>query len=299
MKFYKEKKNNDFKVGLFTLIGLTILVLCYVWLTEMMENRNYTHLHVAFKNAGNTEVGNPVTINGVKKGRVEKIEVFQDGVILQLKVQLDFPLKEGTKFHILESSLMGDIQVEILPGNGQKNLDITKVQNGKRQIGLTTLVANLGDMVVGLEAALDKIYGKANLIDDIHSVMDTTGVILNKFNMSYDKNSALIEELISNANQVTAKLNAFLAANQDNLTHTIGKTSLLVTEIEQTMNKIQDITIDLKNISAKMNNDDNSFNRMISEEDLYNNLLKTTAHLDSLILDIKKNPKKYFEIKVF
>jgi len=299
MKFYEKKKNNDFKVGLFTLFGLTILALSYFWLMEMLENKDYSHLLVTFDNARNIEIGSSVTINGVKKGRVENIEVFRDGVILHLKAHLDFPLKEGTKFYILESSLMGDIQVEIVPGNGKKNLDLTKTQTGKKKIGLTTLVASLGDVVVGLQSILNKIYGKENLVDDFQAVVDTTRVILHKFNNSYEKNSVLFDELIANANQITFKLNSLLDKNEEDVSETIDKTSLLVTEIKQTMNEIQNITKDLKNITGKMNNEDSSFNRMISEDDFYNNLLKTTAHLDSLILDIKKNPKKYFEIKVF
>ena len=73
MKFYKNKKATDFKVGLFTIVGLLILIVCYFWLMEYLGNKDYSHIQVAFDNAGNTEIGSPVTINGVKKGKVEKV----------------------------------------------------------------------------------------------------------------------------------------------------------------------------------------------------------------------------------
>ncbi|MCF7793614.1 MAG: MlaD family protein [Candidatus Cloacimonetes bacterium] len=299
MKFYKNKKANDFKVGLFTLIGLAILVLCYIWFMEILENRNYSHLKVAFDNAGNTEIGSPVTINGVKKGRVEGIEVKQDGVILLLKVQLDFTLLEGTEFYILESSLMGDIQIEIVPGNQAAELDLNNVHSGKRQMGLTRLVANLGEIVVGLQSIMEKVYGEDNLIEDFQAVMDTTKNIMHKVSASFDKNSSQFEQLISNANNFSSKLNKLIDENGEDVSDTIGKTSLLISEIDKTMQNMQKITVDLQSISQKMSNENSSFNRLISEEELYNNLLKATSHMDSLILDIKKNPKKYFEIKVF
>lgn len=299
MKFYKNKKANDFKVGLFTLIGLAILVLCYIWFMEILENRNYSHLQVAFDNAGNTEIGSPVTINGVKRGRVEGIEVAKDGVILHLKAQLDFPLLEGTEFFILESSLMGDIQVEIVPGMAGAELDLSQLQKGKRQMGLTRLVSNLGEIVVGLQTIMDKVYGEEDLIQDFQSVMDTTKSIMNKVSTSINKNSDQFQQLITNANAITSKLNKIIDENGEEFSDTIGKTSLLISEIDKTMQDMQQITTDLQIISRKMNNEDSSFNRLISEDKLYNNLLKASSHMDSLILDIKENPKKYFEIKVF
>ena len=52
-------------------------------------------------------------------------------------------------------------------------------------------------------------------------------------------------------------------------------------------------------ITEKILQEDNSLNKLITEKELYENLLKATANLDSLLKDIKKNPKKYFQIKVF
>lgn len=299
MKFYKNKKATDFKVGLFTIVGLLILIVSYFWLMEYLGNKDYSHIQVAFDNAGNTEIGSPVTINGVKKGRVEKIEVNQDGVVLLLKVQLDFPLKTDTEFYILESSLMGDIQIEIDPGKAKDLLDLNAVCCGKRQIGLTRLVSNLGEIVMGMQSILDKVYGEENLIEDFQSVVDTTKEIMHKISFSFDQNSTQFEELIANANEITSKLNEVIDENKQDVNDTVEKTALLVTEVDKTIKNMQTITDDLKNITDRMNNEESSFNKLISEEELYDNLLKATSHMDSLLIDIKKHPKKYFKIEVF
>ncbi len=299
MKFYRDKKATNFQVGLFTLIGLIILIVCYFWLTEVLENRNYTQMKVEFANAGNTQVGSPVTINGVKKGRVEEIIVKPDGIILLLKAQLDFPLSADTHFFILESTLMGDVQVDIRPGSSEELLDFTTLHKGKRRIGLSQLVSELGSIVSGMQSVLAEIDGKSNLMEDLQSVLVTTEETMQKFGSSIDKNSAKTEHLLSQSLEITAKLNRIVTENESDINQTVSKTSLLITQIDQTMQNMQQITSDLQIFAAKINEKETSFNKLISERDLYDNLLKTTAQLDSLLVDIKKNPQKYFQIKVF
>jgi len=38
---------------------------------------------------------------------------------------------------------------------------------------------------------------------------------------------------------------------------------------------------------------------MINDDQLYLNLLNSSARLDSLLIDIKKRPGRYFRVKVF
>ena len=105
MKFYQDKRSVEFKVGLFTLLAIIILVLGYSWLMEVMENRKYTEIEVKFENAGNIEQGSAVSILGVKKGRVKDISIASDGVTLNLQVELDFPLKENLKNYVTNKNV--------------------------------------------------------------------------------------------------------------------------------------------------------------------------------------------------
>ena len=147
MKFYQDKKSAEFKVGLFTLLAIIILVLGYSWFMEVMENRKYIEIKVKFSNAGNIEKGSAVSILGVKKGRVKDISIESDGVTLNLQAELDFPLKKGTEFFIIETDIMGDVQVEIIPGQDNEMLDLSLVHYGFRNQGISGFVSQLGIFV--------------------------------------------------------------------------------------------------------------------------------------------------------
>ena len=299
MKFYQNKKNTEFKVGLFTIIAIIVFAASYMWFTEVLQSKDMTILKVKFHNAGNVEIGSSVTVSGVKKGRVKKIEVTPDGVVINMQVKIDFPLREGTQFSVIESNLMGDVQVEIIPGVEGKELDLTQIQNGEKRYGLMKLVSELSSVIAEFQTVMDKIAGEENIVMQIDSVIDTTQMVINKINRSLDKNTEEFEKLIINANQLTAKLNKLVTTNEENISNSMEKSSEVIASINSTLDDIKETSQSIRNITEKIQSENSSINKLMSEDVLYENLMRSSARLDSLLKDIKENPKRYFNIKIF
>lgn len=298
MKFYQNKKSTEFKVGLFTIIAIIVFAASYMWFTEALQSKDMTVVKVKFHNAGNVEVGSSVTVSGVKKGRVKKIEVAPDGVVIDLQVKIDFPLKEGTQFSVIESNLMGDVQVEIIPSFDGENLDLTKVQSGEKRYGLMKLVSELSSVVVDFQTIMDRIAGDENFVMQIDSVIDTTQMVINKINRSLDKNTEEFERLIINANQLTAKLNQLVTTNEESISNSMEKSSEVIASINSTLDDIKETSTSIRNITEKMQSEKSSIDKLMSDDELYENLMRSSARLDSLLKDIKENPKRYFSIKI-
>jgi phospholipid/cholesterol/gamma-HCH transport system substrate-binding protein len=298
MKFYQNKKSTEFKVGLFTLVAIIVLAASYMWFTEALQSKDMTIVKVKFHNAGNIEVGSSVTVSGVKKGRVKKIEVISDGVVIDLQIKIDFPFKEGTQFSVIESNLMGDVQVEIIPGLEGENLDLTQVQLGEKRHGLMKLVSELSSVIADFQTTIDKIAGDESFVMQIDSVIDTTQMVINKINRSLDKNTEEFERLIINANQLTAKLNKLVTANEESISNSMEKSSEVIASINSTLVDMKETSISIRNITEKMQSEKSSINKLMSGDELYENLIRSSARLDSLLKDIKDNPKRYFNIKI-
>ena len=299
MKFHQNKKNIEFRVGFFSIIAILILAICYSWFTGVMENRKYTTVRVHFENAGNLEIGSDVTINGVKKGRVKDLQVSSDGVVVHVLVELDFTMQEGTEFYILESNLMGDVLVEIIPGKGVGTLNLEEIQTGEKSYGLTKLVAELSEVVNSLESMMNGIYDNDGFLQNLRAVVDTSLEIVSKINSSYNRNSDEVEKLISNTSAISENLARLISENEENVTETITQAADVMKEIKVTLSEMEKASGNIQAITEKILQEDNSLNKLITEKELYENLLQATANLDSLLKDIKKNPKKYFQIKVF
>jgi len=72
------KRTNEFAVGLAVLLALALVVAGALWLSETDVNQKKVNAQARFRTVGGLGVGAPVTLRGVKVGRVETIRLVED-----------------------------------------------------------------------------------------------------------------------------------------------------------------------------------------------------------------------------
>lgn len=72
------RRTNEFAVGLAVLLALGLVVAGALWLSETDVNKQKVTTHARFRTVGGLGVGAPVTLRGVKVGRVEAIRLVED-----------------------------------------------------------------------------------------------------------------------------------------------------------------------------------------------------------------------------
>jgi phospholipid/cholesterol/gamma-HCH transport system substrate-binding protein len=72
------KRTNEFAVGLAVLAALALVVAGALWLSETDVNQKKVNATARFRTVGGLGVGAPVTLRGVKVGRVEAIRLVED-----------------------------------------------------------------------------------------------------------------------------------------------------------------------------------------------------------------------------
>jgi phospholipid/cholesterol/gamma-HCH transport system substrate-binding protein len=299
MEYYKDKKSTETKVGIFVIAALIILVSGYFWFSDFIQNRKYTHLQVRFANAGNLEKGSSVSILGVERGKVKKLSVDETGVILDVAVILDFPLPEDTKFSIMETDMMGGAQVDLSPGKSKKLLDLNVIQSGQRSGGISTLVSQLSDVIMDLKKVMKPLTGDDNLLYSLTKTAESSAKIAEKMNSSIDENSQKMHTVIENISQISSQIITMIDENKNSMTSAVSNISKILEKADEDLEKFRLISDNVYEITEKIQNEDSSFNKLVSERELYDDLLKTTASMDSLLKDIKKHPKRYFKIEIF
>ena len=69
--------------------------------------------------------------------------------------------------------------------------------------------------------------------------------------------------------------------------------------IDSTINGLNATIANMQELTKKLNSKDSSLGLLLNDKSLYQNADNAVASLDSLLTDIKKNPKRYVTIKVF
>lgn len=110
------KKNIGFRVGIFGVISITVLILGYYFLNDVKILQSEFLLKARYDNVNGLSVGNPVFMNGFRIGRVEDLEIDRKlgFIIAVFSVEKDFNIPLDSKVMIYDLDLLGTKALKII-----------------------------------------------------------------------------------------------------------------------------------------------------------------------------------------
>ncbi|MBW6516778.1 MAG: MCE family protein [Candidatus Cloacimonetes bacterium] len=298
-EYYPHKRATQLRVGIVTILALIILFVGYGWLRDWFNQGRYTLIQVRFLNAGNIEPGNHVTLFGVRSGRVESITMTERGVILNLLVDIDFQLPIDTKFYISDSDLMGNRQVDIIPGISPKMMPQGHIFSGQNLAGLSSLIPRIDGIISNLDQMITRIAMQDELFTNLHDTVISSKKVMESLDKFFSDNYDEIEGIVTNLNQTTSELNAIFSDEETNIRSTFQNISQGVDDLEDILQKLNNLLDNIEPLVTKLNDEDGTLHYLLTEKELYDKLLDSTAQIDSLLYDIRQNPRRYFQFRLF
>ena len=110
------KRSNEFAVGLAVLAALALVIFGALWLSETDVNQKEATYTARFRTVGGLGVGAPVTLRGVKVGRVEAIRLVEnEWVETEFSVDRGVDLPPKPAVISASASLFGEWSANIVP----------------------------------------------------------------------------------------------------------------------------------------------------------------------------------------
>jgi phospholipid/cholesterol/gamma-HCH transport system substrate-binding protein len=110
------KRSNEFAVGLAVLAALVLVIGGALWLSETDVNQKETTYAARFRTVGGLGVGGPVTLRGVRVGRVEAIRLVEDEwVETEFSIDRTVELPPNAAVISASASLFGEWTANIVP----------------------------------------------------------------------------------------------------------------------------------------------------------------------------------------
>jgi phospholipid/cholesterol/gamma-HCH transport system substrate-binding protein len=110
------KRSNEFAVGLAVLAALALVIGGALWLSETDVNQKKTSYTARFRTVGGLGVGGPVTLRGVKVGRVEAIRLVEnEWVETEFSIDRSVELPRKPAVISASASLFGEWTANIVP----------------------------------------------------------------------------------------------------------------------------------------------------------------------------------------
>ena len=110
------KRTNEFAVGLAVLAALALVIFGALWLSETDVNQKEATYTARFRTVGGLGVGAPVTLRGVRVGRVEAIRLVEnEWVETEFSVDREVDLPPKPAVISSAASLFGEWSASIVP----------------------------------------------------------------------------------------------------------------------------------------------------------------------------------------
>ena len=297
----KKIFNKEFAIGLSVIVAILILIFGIDFLKGINLFRP-AHYYVAYyDNVDELTVSSPVLINGFKVGQVREVnfDYKKPGkveVVMALDKNLQLPVGSVAE---MSSTLLSGARIELKMGAGPEMIPSGgEVATGVKG-GLMTSVQEMMPAVTGVLPKVDSLLYNLNLLvaDPAlkASIQRLDGITDNLMATTQGLNATMNNQVPRLANN-TVKITQSL----DTIVGNIGLLSyqLKTLPLNATMDNVNQLTANLSQFSRQLNDKNSTLGLLTSDPALYNRLNQVSADIDSLLVDIKKNPKRYISIKL-
>ncbi|MDC1491857.1 MlaD family protein [Flavobacteriaceae bacterium] len=301
------KITKEIRTGILVITGIVMTVFSFNYLKGINIFDNSRNFKVIYYNVEGLAPSNPVTINGFKIGKVQKINFSDDGnnkLEIKLVIDNDVEFSKSSKAELYETGLIGGKAIAIIPNYKDNSIAQSgDYLEGVIKPGLTELVnQRLSPLQEKLESAIQNVD---NVMIGINKVLD------DDTKNSLQESIRNFKNLSESLNETTNKLNTLVSDNSnsiDNSLKNIELSSKNLSEITKTVSEtnIKDLINNLNSsvtnfnlVLNKVNNGDGSISKFLDNGAVFDNLEKATSELELLINDIKVNPNRYVQFSIF
>jgi phospholipid/cholesterol/gamma-HCH transport system substrate-binding protein len=334
-----QKRSTDFLVGATVLIVTAVLVAVVLWVKQADLGGKKAAVVVRTRDVGGIALGNPVVIRGVRAGQVTGIELGERGwVVLKLGIDRTVSMPSDPVVLLVASSLFGEWQVNVTESAGvPPDRDLRAALAEARTSGDTLAGAVLPD-IAQLTSVAGRIAGDvAQVADRVQVAFDDAAAkelrqsirnfadlssdlarTINAQSKNLDRISTDVQSGLASVNAAAANLNAF-SGRVDSATNR-GELQVIVTNSQNAARELVAATTKLRELSdglartesrlatavsradsvfIKANSGQGSLGLMLNDPALYRNSDSLVTELRALVADVRKNPRRYLNVRVF
>ncbi len=286
------KISKEVKIGFWFILAIALAFYMLNFLKGINIFTPTNRYFAVYEDIGGLAVSNAVNIKGYKVGQVRSIKYNfkqQESFVVEVSINKDIKLPKGTVFMLKDDGLMGGKIIDIRLGDSGDNMTSGDTITSAVEANLMTQLGEYMPKIARVVDNLDSISTNINhLVADPSlkaAVKDIAPTIEN------------LNKTMANLRQVTASLPATLA-KLDHVAVVAGE-KVESLDIVGMQTRLNSTLTEFNNFTQKLNDKNSTLGLLLNDRNLYDNLNSTVKSADSLMIDLKANPKRYVHFSVF
>tara|TARA_B100000686_G_scaffold350998_1_gene448492 strand:+ start:579 stop:1544 length:966 start_codon:yes stop_codon:yes gene_type:complete len=300
------KKVKLFRVGFITFVSFII----FFYGMKFLQNENFQNstisFKIIFKNSQGIDSGDEVRMLGKKIGFVTATNIIGENIVLDVSISSLFKnsIPIDSRFDITSVDIMGGKHLTVYPGKDTNKFILDGDTVAGKNSEVVSLTQDIGDFARTLNNMIG-IEQKNQVIEAISSInqftQDLEYFMSSNVDLITDEEKKNLHVILSNFNLISEKFKLVMDEQSDNLSASIQNFSKFTeNDLPVISSRISALSEKLEIIVDNINKGEGSLAKLISDDDLYNNINNLVVNTNSLVLDaksftddIKSNPKKY------
>lgn len=309
MLFKVIRMKKEVKTG----IVVVLIIVLFIWGFNFLKGQNILdgsarYFNVEYSKIGGLTKSSPVTINGLKVGKVDEI-AFNSApekrgqLVVRFSIDNDFEFSKSSIVRIYSPNPLSGSSLAIIP-----NYEGETAISGDFLVGEMeeSLFTSLGERLNPLQQKIESVIVRADtLFSGVNKILNEKTI--DEINGSVTNVAALITDL----RKTIGTVNALVTDNQTNLKATLENTKNITENFSQVSDSLTqvninsivkkaEITVDNFNkLSMKLNSTEGSVGKLLNDTKLYDNMEAATKELEELLREMKLNPKRFVHFSLF
>ncbi|PID94920.1 MAG: hypothetical protein CSA89_00185 [Bacteroidales bacterium] len=286
------KLTKELKIGITFVVTVMLLFFGLNYLKGINIFTSEKKYYAVFDDIDGLVVSNSVCIKGYKVGQIRHIRydfAKENPFLVELAINKDIKLPQGSVFVLTDDGLVGGKMINIkLTQSGLYYKDGDTITSDKE----AGFMAKINNFVPSMEHILNNVDSMTRHFNDLvaNSNLEQT---INSLGSTMNNLNATIIQI----RQATANLPSTMN-NIDNLTGSLND-KVATIDIEAMTNRLQSSLNELEKFMQQLNNSESSLGLLMNDKAVYDKLNKTIENANSLVIDLKENPKRYVHFSVF
>ncbi len=281
----KDQSKTEIKVGIMVIAGALLFLWVLGWAKNFSFSANEKFLDIKFPTVAGLELGDPVTVNGVRKGSVEDFNIESEDVIVKVKLDSDVDLRKDAEFSVSMLDLMGGKKINISPGDAPEKIDYNKIQQGRFNADIPGVMSMLGKMQEDLNGtikdvkitltSLNNYLTDQQLNENIKSSLANLKDLTHKLNILVDRNQEDLRTITSNTVELTNDAKELIHNNKESIQNS-------VTGLNSVINRSDSLLAKLNSLVDETTARKNNLGKLMYDENLYKDLAGTLKDVKEL-----------------
>ena len=293
--------SNEARAGLMIIVSAIIIIFGLSFLMEYSFKKDDYKIVALFETVIGLDKGDPVIVSGLKVGKVENMTLEIDQVEVTLSIDARYRFPKDSKAILKNLTLLGEKAIEIKRGHSKEFLSAGEIITGTLEADifeLTEAAAPLGeDLAVLLKRFRSTFNEEAE--SNLQGSLSNIKSFSNEVAQNISKDMEALRTGITNMSAAAQNLKALSNPEGKNINEVLANLEESSINLKEASARIRNSSSSIEKILNQIERGEGTIGRFIMDDRIYNNLEKFSMSLDSLVWDVRKNPRKYIKIELF